>query len=69
MFFMRFAIDAIFVDGTGRVVKVASRLRPWVPMIAARGAREVIELASGTCERTGTQVGDDLVLEDSSDIP
>ena len=69
MFFMRFAIDAIFIDHTGRVVKVAARIRPWVPMIAARGAREVIELASGTCERTGTQVGDDLVLEDSSDTP
>ena len=69
MFFMRFGIDAIFVDRTGRVVKVAPRLRPWVPMIAARGARDVIEVASGTCERTGTQVGDDLVLEGSSDIP
>lgn len=64
MFFMRFAIDAIFVDRAGRVVKVAPGIRPWVPMIAARGARDVIELAAGTCARTGTQVGDDLVLED-----
>ena len=69
MFFMRFAIDAIFIDPTGRVVKVASRIRPWVPVIAARGARDVFEIASGTCARTGTQVGDDLVLEDFSDIP
>lgn len=64
MFFMRFAIDAIFLDAGGRVVKVAHRLRPWVPMIAARGARDVVELAAGTCLRTGTQVGDDLVFED-----
>ena len=64
MFFMRFAIDAIFIDRTGRVVKVATRIRPWAPMITARGARDVVELTSGTCERTGTQVGDDLVLED-----
>ena len=64
MFFMRFAIDAIFVDTSGRVVKVASGLRPWVPMVAARGAKEVIELAAGTCARTGTQAGDDLVFED-----
>ena len=64
MFFMRFAIDAIFVDTSGRVVKVASDLRPWVPMVAARGAKEVIELAAGTCARTGTQAGDDLVFED-----
>jgi uncharacterized membrane protein (UPF0127 family) len=64
MFFMRFAIDAIFVDGGGRVLKVAPDIRPWVPMVAARGARDVIELAAGTCARTGTQAGDDLVFED-----
>jgi uncharacterized membrane protein (UPF0127 family) len=64
MFFMRFAMDAIFVDRNGRVVKVAPRIRPWVPMVAARGAIEVIELTAGTCAQTGTQAGDDLVFED-----
>jgi len=64
MFFMRFAIDAIFVDAGGRVVKVAPGLHPWVPVVAARGATEVIELAAGICARTGTQAGDDLVFED-----
>jgi len=64
MLFMRFPIDAIFIDRAGRVIKVAPRIRPWVPVIAARGGRDVIELAAGTCERTGTQAGDDLVLED-----
>ena len=64
MFFMRFAIDAIFVDGDGRVVKVAHRIHPWVPVVAARGAKEVIEIAAGTCAQTGTQAGDDLVFED-----
>lgn len=63
MFFMRFPIDAIFLDREGRVIKVAAHLRPWVPMVAARGARDVVELAAGTCARTGTQVGDDLVFE------
>lgn len=63
MFFMRFPIDAIFVDGNGRVLKVVPRIRPWVPMVAARGAKEVIELAAGTCAQTGTQAGDDLVFE------
>jgi len=63
MFFMRFAIDAVFLDRDGRVIKVAPHIRPWVPMVAARGARDVIELAAGTCARTGTQAGDDLVFE------
>ncbi|PYN17404.1 MAG: DUF192 domain-containing protein, partial [Candidatus Rokuibacteriota bacterium] len=26
---MRFAIDAVFVDKAGRVVRVAERLAPW----------------------------------------
>ncbi|GAC1494979.1 MAG: hypothetical protein NVS1B1_12920 [Candidatus Limnocylindrales bacterium] len=63
MFFMRFPIDAIFLDRDGRVIKIAAQLRPWVPMVAARGARDVVELAAGTCARTGTQAGDDLVFE------
>ena len=29
MFFMRFPIDAVFLDRADRVVKVAANLRPW----------------------------------------
>jgi len=60
MLFMRFAIDAVFLDRSGRVVRVAPRLRPWTPMVAAPGAVEVIELPAGTAERTRTQAGDVL---------
>ena len=60
MLFMLFAIDAVFVDRDRRVVRVAPRLRPWVPVAAARGADAVIELPAGTAERTGTQAGDVL---------
>ncbi len=65
MLFMRFAIDAVFLDRTGRVVRAAGGLRPWVPMIAARGAAEVVELRAGTIAESGTQAGDDLVFEDA----
>jgi uncharacterized membrane protein (UPF0127 family) len=63
MAFMRFPIDAVFVDAARRVVRVAPRLRPWVFMSAARGSREVIELPAGTAARTATQAGDELVYE------
>ena len=63
MWFMRFAIDAVFVDKSGRVVRVAERLGPWRTMIAARGAAEVIELPAGSVAGTRTQAGDDLVVE------
>jgi uncharacterized membrane protein (UPF0127 family) len=64
MLFMRFPIDALFVDQAGRVVKAAPDLRPWAPMIAARGAKDVVELRAGTIAASGTQAGDDLVFED-----
>jgi uncharacterized membrane protein (UPF0127 family) len=69
MMFMKFPIDAVFVgkaaDGAPRsVLSVHRGLRPWtglVPMI--RGAEGVLELPAGTIERTGTAVGDSVMLE------
>jgi uncharacterized membrane protein (UPF0127 family) len=63
MWLMRFAIDAVFVDRAGRVVRVAERLPPWRTAILARGAAEVIELPAGTASETGTQAGDELLFE------
>jgi uncharacterized membrane protein (UPF0127 family) len=63
MVFMRFSIDALFLDRAGRVVRAVPELRPWVPAIAARGAVEVVELRAGTIAESGTQAGDDLVFE------
>lgn len=56
--FMRFTIDAVFLDKQGTVVKLASRMKPWRLTRIARKARGVLELPEGTIERTGTQVGD-----------
>jgi len=61
--FMRFAIDAVFVDRGRRVVKARPDLRPWTLAVAAHGAEEVIELPVGTIVRTRTQVGDELSYE------
>ncbi len=63
MWLMRFAIDAVFVDKAGRVVRVAERLSPWRTAVFARGAAEVIELPAGTAAETRTQAGDELVFE------
>jgi len=63
MLLMRFPIDAVFLDRAGRVVRAAERLRPWVPMVVAPGAAEVVELRAGTIKESGTQVGDDLLFE------
>ena len=63
MWFMRFPIDAVWVDRSRRVVGVREQLRPWLFAASARGAEEVIELPAGTIARTGTQAGDELQYE------
>jgi uncharacterized membrane protein (UPF0127 family) len=60
MFFMRFAIDAVFCDRDLRVLKVVPALKPW-RLAAARGASVVIELAAGAA--AGVEPGDQLALE------
>jgi hypothetical protein len=60
-FFMRFPIDAVFLDRDGSVLKVCSNLRPW-RVAAARGAHATLELAAGEAERAGIGRGDRLEL-------
>jgi hypothetical protein len=55
--FMRFPIDAIFLDNELVVLNVAENLRPF-RTASCRGAREVVELAAGECARRGLSVGD-----------
>ena len=56
-FFMRFSIDAVFLDDELRVVAISPDLRPWRGA-AKRGARAVLELPAGECARRGLAVGD-----------
>ena len=60
MAFMRFAIDAVFLDRDLRVVKIAAHLRPW-RVAGARGANSTLEIAAGEAARRGLSVGDRLV--------
>ena len=60
MFFMPYAIDAVFVSQDGRVTKIAANLKPWRIVPWARGARDCLELRAGAAAESGTQVGDQL---------
>ena len=62
MFFMRFPIDAVFLDRELRVLRVAAGLHPW-RMASKRGAKAVLELPAGRCARVGIAVGNRLVLD------
>lgn len=59
--FMRFPIDAVFVNRAGVVVRVVTNLGPW-RIAAAWGAHGVIELAAGALQRSDVRAGDRLYL-------
>lgn len=57
-FFMRFSIDVLFVDKNNCVIKTVSNLRPFRITSVILGSAYVIELPSGTIERTNTVASD-----------
>lgn len=59
-FFMRFPIDALFVDRENRVVKMYSGLGPWRLSAISPKAACCIELSAGSIQETHTAVGDEL---------
>jgi uncharacterized membrane protein (UPF0127 family) len=63
MFFMRFPIDAVFLDRELRILKVAPNLKPW-RTAGKRGAKQVLEIAAGEAERRGLEPGRQLVLRE-----
>ena len=64
MFFMRFPIDAVFVDGDGMVLRIYAAIRPWRMTGIVRKAKACLELPAGTCAEKGVAVGDVLTLAD-----
>jgi len=54
--FMRFPIDAVFLDREDRVLKVVAELPPW-RAAACRGSRTVLELPAGEASRRGLRPG------------
>ena len=63
MFFMRFPIDAVFLDKELRVRRVVADLQPW-RIAASRGARSVLELPAGAAAAAGIGVGRRLAWHD-----
>jgi uncharacterized membrane protein (UPF0127 family)/CheY-like chemotaxis protein len=55
--FMRFPIDAVFLDADQVVIRIEHEIGPW-RTVSCRGAREVVELSAGECRRRGLEVGD-----------
>jgi len=61
-FFMKFAIDLVYLDRQKRVRKVRHAVPPW-RLSACLTAHSILELPAGTARETGTQAGDELALD------
>jgi uncharacterized membrane protein (UPF0127 family) len=61
-FFMKFAIDLVYLDGNRKVRKVRNAVAPW-RLSACLPAHSVLELPAGTAAETLTEAGDELVFE------
>ncbi len=62
-FFMRFAIDVVFVDRRQRVTRVARDVRPFRFAWGGWSARATLELPAGTLARVPVPPGAQLRLE------
>jgi uncharacterized membrane protein (UPF0127 family) len=63
MFFMRFAIDIVFLGRGDKVIRISRQLRPWRVSAMVFGARRALELEAGAAEKSSTQVGDQITFE------
>jgi hypothetical protein len=63
-FFMKFPIDLVYLDRHHKVRKVSNAVRPW-RLSACLLAHSVLELPAATVKQSGTQVGDQLVIDKS----
>jgi uncharacterized protein len=61
-FFMRFPIDVLFLNSEGKVLHQIRHMIPWRTSKIVRGAKVVVELPSGTLEKTGTESGDRIEI-------
>jgi len=61
---MTYAIDAIFIDKKLVVVGLAENLKPWRMSALYPRAHSCLELPAGVINKTGTQIGDQLIFQE-----
>lgn len=61
--FMKYPIDALFVNNDGEIVRIAAQVKPWVPYIGAKYAKAVIELPAGRAEEWTLHTGDCVSIQ------
>jgi uncharacterized membrane protein (UPF0127 family) len=57
-FFMKFAIDCVFVDAKGTIRKIYHNVVPWRIAGPVFGATDVVEMSAGQAKLKNLQIGD-----------
>ena len=60
-FFMKFAIDVVYLDRNKKVRKIRHRMVPW-RLSACLTAHSILELPAGVVAASGTEAGDQLEI-------
>ncbi len=63
--FMRFTIDAVFLDKRNRVVKVVPQVKPFRIAASLGRAHSVLELPAGAAAQARVERGDQLVMDEN----
>lgn len=63
MLFMRFPIDAVFLDKNFKIKKIVPNLKPWLGFAFSFDSFAVLELNAGEAERLHLAVGQSLKSE------
>lgn len=65
MLFVPFSLDVFFLDSNYRITQIES-LRPWLGFARAKNAtRYMVEMAAGSVEKHGLEVGQQMSLENT----
>ena len=59
---MLYALDIVYLDKRGCIIKIIKNLKPW-QMSFCRPAQDTLEVKSGTVSRLGWRIGDQLKLD------
>lgn len=63
MLFMRFSIDAIYIDKNFVIKKIVTNLKTWIGISFCLSAWGVVEVNAGEAERLNLKVGEKLKIE------
>lgn len=66
MFFMKFAIDVLFIDKNNKILHIEENFKPWRISKFVKGGKYVIELPVGAARNSQTDVDDIVSLNDEN---